>query len=519
MPAGRPGRRARPARPANSCVRDLLETVPAAYRGCRWVVTSRPAAYTGEVVLPDFAHAHIDPLSEPGRGRRSWPAGVASLYLDSPEAAGGHCAELLAALRARPDIRRLARNPVMLTALAVVHWNERRLPEQRADLYESIIRWLSRSREQRPGPRKGRTHRRAAAGTGPGHAEPSRGTAYPGPQTLGGRATGRRVRARTSVDRDAHRPGRAVPGRPRNWTAGSWSAAATTSSSGTAPSRSSWPPGPSPPGRMSARRQLLWGPPPAAVRARMARSGAAAGRHPAPARPGQGGQACSSTMLEQLGHARGLGRPSPLRRAAGRHPPRPGAGRLRAARPSSIANCCDRVLAIFDRERIQRVPIEVRIAAADALGQAGDPRLDSRTAADYWVTIPAGKFLMGAQNEGPAEAELRPEVYVQDKWRRTPSRGLPGRLPLRPLSADGRPIPAVHRRRRVSRRQWWRAGGFGQFSEPEGGTSNCSTHRGPSSASVGSRRRPIAPGRAAGCRPRPNGNGRHGERRPEVPVG
>lgn len=39
----------------------------------------------------------------------------------------------------------------MLTALAVVHWNERRLPEQRADLYESILRWLSRSREQRPG--------------------------------------------------------------------------------------------------------------------------------------------------------------------------------------------------------------------------------------------------------------------------------------------------------------------------------------------------------------------------------
>ncbi len=45
----------------------------------------------------------------------------------------------------------MARNPVMLTALAVVHWNERRLPEQRADLYDSIITWLSRSREQRAG--------------------------------------------------------------------------------------------------------------------------------------------------------------------------------------------------------------------------------------------------------------------------------------------------------------------------------------------------------------------------------
>ena len=67
------------------------------------------------------------------------------------DAAREHLAELLEAVRARPEIRRMARNPVMLTALAVVHWNERRLPEQRADLYNSIITWLSRSREQRPG--------------------------------------------------------------------------------------------------------------------------------------------------------------------------------------------------------------------------------------------------------------------------------------------------------------------------------------------------------------------------------
>src|SRR5207253_5597140 len=71
-----------------------------------------------------------------------------------PDDAGGaerHRQELSGALRAVPEIRRMARNPVMLTALAVVHWNERRLPEQRADLYESIVTWLARAREQRPG--------------------------------------------------------------------------------------------------------------------------------------------------------------------------------------------------------------------------------------------------------------------------------------------------------------------------------------------------------------------------------
>ena len=48
-------------------------------------------------------------------------------------------------------MRRLATNPVMLTAASVVHWNEKRLPEQRAELYESVLTWLARSREKRPG--------------------------------------------------------------------------------------------------------------------------------------------------------------------------------------------------------------------------------------------------------------------------------------------------------------------------------------------------------------------------------
>jgi hypothetical protein len=42
----------------------------------------------------------------------------------------------------------MARNPVMLTALAVVHWNDRRLPEQRSELYESILGWRAKAREK-----------------------------------------------------------------------------------------------------------------------------------------------------------------------------------------------------------------------------------------------------------------------------------------------------------------------------------------------------------------------------------
>ena len=49
----------------------------------------------------------------------------------------------------RRRIRRLARNPVMLTCLCVVHWNEGHLPDGKARLYGTVIRWLLRSRKDR----------------------------------------------------------------------------------------------------------------------------------------------------------------------------------------------------------------------------------------------------------------------------------------------------------------------------------------------------------------------------------
>lgn len=67
-----------------------------------------------------------------------------ALFAKSETLAERHLDDPLGALRSWSEIRTMARSPVMLTALAVVHWNERRIPEQRADLYESIIRWLSR---------------------------------------------------------------------------------------------------------------------------------------------------------------------------------------------------------------------------------------------------------------------------------------------------------------------------------------------------------------------------------------
>jgi hypothetical protein len=128
----------------------LFEEATQAYRDCRFVVTTRPQSYEGHSILKDFTEARIEPLEAEAIETflARWCRG---LFPDSAQNAKSHQAELSEALRARAEIRRMARNPVMLTALAVVHWNERRLPEQRADLYDSILTWLARSREKRPG--------------------------------------------------------------------------------------------------------------------------------------------------------------------------------------------------------------------------------------------------------------------------------------------------------------------------------------------------------------------------------
>ncbi|MEE8586493.1 MAG: DUF4062 domain-containing protein, partial [Acidobacteriota bacterium] len=127
----------------------LIEKAAARWEDCRMVVTSRPATYRGESVLSGFAHASIQALEDDAI-RTFLSHWCQTLFPNDRPQAGRHLGELSEALRSRYEIRRMARNPVMLTALAVVHWNEKRIPEQRADLYESILNWLSRSRKQLP---------------------------------------------------------------------------------------------------------------------------------------------------------------------------------------------------------------------------------------------------------------------------------------------------------------------------------------------------------------------------------
>jgi formylglycine-generating enzyme required for sulfatase activity len=384
------------------------------------------------------------------------------VYRESASAASAHCDELLAAVRGRVQIRRMARNPVMLTALAVVHWNERRLPEQRADLYDSIITWLSRSREQRAGRETAdRTvvllQELALAMQDDPEGRKTQVSKRWGAERIAAELAGAPVTrdtvaaAERFLDEEEVDSG-IIVGRGNEvayWhlTFQEFLAAKAIAS------------------RLDQeQRQILLTDPnkvylPDWREVVLLYAGAL---H-------QQGKAKVAGFLGGL--LDGLG-PSPSLADQARCAGLIGSilqdlAPLKFEFPDArYHGLLDAVTAIFDRQRCQTVPLAERIAAADALGQAGDARIDLRRD-DYWVTIPAGKFLMGAQSQDRKAANYDPESTYTDQWRETPHE-----VSLDAYGIARYPVTVGQYRLFVEdegyqEERWWTAGGFGEYSEPD----------------------------------------------------
>ena len=120
----------------------LIQAAAAAFDGCRFVVTSRPE---GKIPIPDFEEAPIADL-EPEAIRAFLAKLAKQLYSTDETRERAFREDLEAAVNGRREIRKMTRNPVMLTALAVLQHNQVKLPEKRVDLYGSILEWLSKQR-------------------------------------------------------------------------------------------------------------------------------------------------------------------------------------------------------------------------------------------------------------------------------------------------------------------------------------------------------------------------------------
>lgn len=144
-----------PTDAGRAAVSRLLEDCVNEYGNNRFVITSRIRAYTGDTILNgEFTRCDIQPFNTTDRAEfiRNW---AALLFKTSPDDvekdendASKEFYSLTGAIEENDRIRPLAINPLLLTVIAIVHWNRKRLPEQRVDLYDECVDVLLGQRKE-----------------------------------------------------------------------------------------------------------------------------------------------------------------------------------------------------------------------------------------------------------------------------------------------------------------------------------------------------------------------------------
>ncbi len=135
-----------PTEQGRALISRLLERFVSQYGENRFVVTSRVRGYTGDTILKnDFIRCDIQDFDENDRAEflKNWFAAL--LKVDREEVlkegtkSNIEFTELSNSIESKDRIRALAVNPLLMTVIAIVHWNRKRLPDQRVDLYDECI--------------------------------------------------------------------------------------------------------------------------------------------------------------------------------------------------------------------------------------------------------------------------------------------------------------------------------------------------------------------------------------------
>lgn len=432
----------------------LFERATRAYRDARFVVTTRPAAYEGKATLNEFESVRIGELdTEAVEGFLEHWSGF--LFSENKEGARRHKQDLVNALRARLEIRRMARNPLMLTALAVIQWNDRTLPEQRADLYESILKWLSEVRDF-PGRPQGQKclaifgalalGMQAYPGGRVKQLEKAEAARLIAPEFREAPADHRESAALEFLENELVDSGILVS---RGNSLEFWHLsfqeylAARACADFDDPAKELFREGRW--GRQEWREVMLLVPG-VLIRNGMKRVDAIFNTALGVADPAGVSLAIKARVAGLLGAVLGDLRPSKYR------PPD-------EARYNALLT---ETLGIFDARRAAGIDLRVRVEAAEALGQAGDPRLRE----DNWVAIQGGTFLMGAQKTRKTKPGYDPEADDDEGPVREVSLE-PFRMGRYPVTVEefGRFVEDEENGYRNQR--CWANGGYTGRSEPE----------------------------------------------------
>ncbi|MCX7681417.1 MAG: NACHT domain-containing protein, partial [Anaerolineae bacterium] len=128
------------------------ETLAAKHPRRRFVVTSRIAGYDAAPLSGDFVRLTISPLGREDirRFAHRWSlayeaAGreLSTLPPEIQQRADARAEALFAAITSHPAIERLATNPLLLTILALIHYQGTRLPHRRVELYRLCVEALA----------------------------------------------------------------------------------------------------------------------------------------------------------------------------------------------------------------------------------------------------------------------------------------------------------------------------------------------------------------------------------------
>jgi len=432
----------------------LIREATQAYERCRFVVTTRPAAYVEDAVLPGFVEARINELEKEAIEAflRRW---CEWLLAGVPDEIQPYFEQLREAVGGTTEIRRMARNPVMLTALAVVHRQQKRLPEQRADLYESIVDWLAKARKMKTGripPERCITLLQTLALAMQDHAQ---GRQRQVTRDWAARAVAPAFREIPGEER-VERAGRflreeeldsgIVVGRGERhiqfWhlTFQEYLAARALA------------------GRDDRRREFLSGTQLFASEWRQVAlllAGILYRQDP------EAVDRMIATVLDRLSRGSSLADHARVAGLLG--------ACLRDLDPvhyqpadARYQQTLNAVLGVFNPAKAREIDFRVRLEAAEALGQAGDPRLQG----DNWIRIVAGNFRMGAQNTDPRQPNHDPDAGVDES-------------PAHEVDLDAYDIaryPVTVQEFRhflddqdgYKNERWWKAGGFGQTQGPGG---------------------------------------------------
>ncbi|MFE9098328.1 NACHT domain-containing protein [Streptomyces sp. NPDC007264] len=128
-------------------LRDLLDVYP----GNQWLVTSRPSAVRADWLTPDgFAEFALAPMDRDDVTAfiRRWHT-AARVDASDAERLDAYERSLLDAVATKPDLGRLATNPLMCGLICALHRDRRGyLPQERQGLYEAALSMLLSRRDQ-----------------------------------------------------------------------------------------------------------------------------------------------------------------------------------------------------------------------------------------------------------------------------------------------------------------------------------------------------------------------------------